>query len=216
MAAWVTFDCFGTLVDWHSGFRSSVAPFARDRTADLIEAYHRFERIVESEKPHRLYGDVLDVSLERAAREVGITLSDADARALTESWALLPVFTDVEPMLAELRSSGFRTGVLTNCDSGLFAQTERAFAAPFDMVITAEAVQDYKPSLTHFRTFQERARPDDWIHVACSWYHDIVPAHALAIRSVWLDRDRTGDDPSMASVRVESAHDVATAIARIL
>ena len=216
MAAWVTFDCFGTLIDWNSGFASILAPFARDKTPALLKAYHRFERLVETEKPHRSYKDVLVTSLLRAAGEVGASISRTQAQSLPDSWSQLPVFADVEPMLTALRGAHYRLGVLTNCDDDLFSRTQQAFARPFDMVVTAEQVRDYKPSLTHFRRFEHLASPDAWIHVACSWHHDIAPARQFGIKCIWLDRDGTGEDSAMASARIQSAADVAATIASLL
>ena len=214
---WVSFDCFGTLVDWHSGFSAVLRPLAGDRTPEVMAAYHRHERLLEAETPHRLYKDVLSTSLARAAAEVGVALTDAEARSLPDSWRTLPVFDDVEPMLAGLRAMGWRLAVLTNCDEDLFAQTEPAFRERFDLVVTAERVKDYKPSPAHFRFFSRSSgvRAGDWVHVACSWYHDIGPARDLGINRVWLDRDGTGEDPATASVHVRSAADVCGAVARI-
>jgi 2-haloacid dehalogenase len=107
--------------------------------------------------------------------------------------------------------------VLTNCDNDLFEQTHRRFSKPFDLVVTAERVRDYKPSLTHFRSFAELSGADqaDWIHVACSFYHDIEPAGRFGVRTVWLDRDNTGEDPAAASAHVTSASEVTAAIRRL-
>ena len=214
---WVTFDCFGTLVDWHTGFAAIVRPLAGQRTADLLRAYHRFERLLEQESPHRLYKDVLATALKRGADEIGLPLSDAEARRLPEAWGSQPVFADVEPMLAALRQSGCRLAVLTNCDDDLFAETHRAFRERFDLVVTAERVRDYKPSLAHFRYFGRStgAVRGHWVHVACSWYHDIAPARELALARVWLDRDRTGEDAGSASACVQTAADVPDAVERL-
>jgi 2-haloacid dehalogenase len=214
---WITFDCFGTLVDWHHGFAAIIGPLAGQRTADVLQAYHRFERLLEQQTPHRSYRDVLTAALQRAAEDVGITVSEADARRLPSAWGTQPVFEDVEPMLASLRKSGCRLGVLTNCDEDLFEMTQRAFRVRFDLVVTAERVRDYKPSLAHFRYFARTtgAGPDNWMHVACSWYHDIAPARELGVRRVWLDRDRSGEDRSSASAYVQSAAAVPDAIARL-
>src|SRR5262245_20997131 len=215
---WVTFDCFGTLVDWNAGFSGLLRQFAGRRTPDLVKAYHRLERLVESDAPHRLYKDVLVTSLRRAADEIGLTVTDSQARTLVDAWGTLPVFEDVEPMLARLRTRGWRLAVLTNCDEDLFQQTHRSFKEPFDMVVTAERVSDYKPSYSHFRFFSRSSGAEnaDWVHVACSWYHDIAPARDLGIRRVWLDRDDTGEDPTTASIRIESASQVSEAIDRLL
>jgi 2-haloacid dehalogenase len=214
---WVTFDCFGTLVDWHTGFAAILRGLVGDKTPELLLAYHRFERQLEAESPHRLYADVLTHALRRAAEEIGVPVSESQARVLPASWGTLPVFDDVEPMLAVLRSMGCRLAVLTNCDDTLFAQTERAFHQAFDLVVTAERVRDYKPSPTHFRFFSRSSgvSHDDWIHVASSWYHDIAPATELGIKRIWLDRDQTGEDATLASAYVRSTTEVADAVARL-
>jgi 2-haloacid dehalogenase len=214
---WVTFDCFGTLVDWNAGFAAILRPLAGDRTPQVMEAYHRFERLLEQETPHRLYRDVLATGLRRAAEAVGLPLSESQTRALPQRWGTLPVFGDVEPMLAVLRADGCRLAVLTNCDEDLFAETQRSFRTPFDLVVTAERVRDYKPSPTHFHHFRRASgvEPGAWIHVANSWHHDIAPARDLGIPRIWLDRDDTGEDPGAASVRVRGAASVADAVRRL-
>jgi 2-haloacid dehalogenase len=195
-----------------------LAPIAGDRTSDMVRAYHASERLVEREAPHRSYKDVLATALSRAAAARGVSLSESDARALQRSWGSMPVFDDVEPMLAELRRNGWRLGVLTNCDDDLFEITHRSFRMPFDLFVTAERVRGYKPAPWHFRAFQQLTRVNhcEWVHVACSWYHDIAPARDLRIRRVWLDRDHTGEDPTTASVRITSASEVCEAIGRLL
>jgi 2-haloacid dehalogenase len=211
---WITFDCFGTLVDWQTGFADLLTPIAGPRTADIVDAYHVSERLVERDTPHRSYKDVLATSLSRAASIRGLRLSDRDARTIERAWGSLPIFDDVEPMLAELRRNGWRLAVLTNCDDDLFEVTHRTFRSPFDLFVTAERVRGYKPAPWHFSAFHQitRVRRCNWVHVACSWYHDIAPARALGINSVWLDRERTGEDASYASARVLSAAELPGAI----
>jgi 2-haloacid dehalogenase len=214
---WVTFDCFGTLVDWNTGFERIVRPLAGAATPAVLAEYHRLERLLEQEKPHRLYADVLATALGRAAQSAGINLTEEQARSLPRSWRTLPVFEDVEPMLAGLRRLGYRLGVLTNCDDALFEKTSSSFRLPFDLVVTAERIRDYKPALTHFRAFAQLTgvAPADWIHVACSWYHDIEPARRLGVTRIWLDRDQTGEDQASASARVGSGADVCAVVERL-
>jgi 2-haloacid dehalogenase len=214
---WVTFDCFGTLVDWQTGFASMIAPLAGDRTADVVRAYHASERVIERETPHRSYKTVLSTALARAANARGVRVSEADTHALERSWGSLPIFDDAESMLAELRRHGWRLAVLTNCDDDLFEITHRRFRQPFDLFVTAERVRAYKPAPWHFRAFQQLTRVNrcEWVHVACSWYHDIMPAHEHGVQTVWLDRERTGEDASYASARVVSASEVSTAVEAI-
>ena len=215
---WITFDCFGTLVNWQAGFANAIRPFAGERTEDVLSAYHAHEAVVEREKPHRSYKEVLVAALARAAKESDLTLSVEAVRALPEAWATMRVFDDVEPMLAELRQRGWRLAVLTNCDEDLFAMTHMQFRAPFDLVLTAERIRGYKPAPWHFLAFERLTRVDrrDWVHVANSWYHDIAPARALGIQHVWLDRDLTGESGVPALAHVHSAADVAQAAGRVV
>ena len=214
---WVTFDCFGTLVDWHTGFAQLLTPLAGHRTADLLQAYHPFERRLENERPHRLYREVLTTALAQAAVHLGIPLSETALHTLPDGWGSQPIFADVEDMLARLRAMECRLAVLTNCDNDLFARTQSTFRQPFDLVITAEQVGCYKPAARHFERFMEvtGVSRSDWVHVACSWYHDIAPARTLGIHRVWLDRDQTGEDERTATVRVVSGADVVPAIQQI-
>jgi 2-haloacid dehalogenase len=201
---WVTFDCFGTLVDWQTGFSAILAPIAGGKIGELLRAYHHFEPLIQAERPHRLYKDVLSRSLLRAAEEVRLELSEDQACILSQQWNSLPVFADVEDALAQLRDSGYKLAVLTNCDDDLFTETQRSFRRPFNLVVTAEQVREYKPSLAHFQRFSRvtNVAHDDWIHVACSWFHDIAPARELGIKRIWLDRDCSKDDPTAASLRI--------------
>jgi 2-haloacid dehalogenase len=199
---WITFDCFGTLIDWHGGFRALLAPLGGGRTGELLDAYHRFERALEAERPHRLYREVLTIGLERAAGEIGLALPPGEADVLARKWGELPLYDDVPAALSALRERGFRIGILTNCDDDLFARTLERFPSPGpDLVVTAQQAGSYKPDLGHFREFERRTgvARRDWVHAACSWFHDIEPARHLGIARVWVDRDRTGDDPTAAS-----------------
>lgn len=216
-ARWVTFDCFGTLVDWNTGFTGILRGVAGDRVADLLTAYHRHEREVEAERPHRLYKDVLATAVRRAATDIGLSVTEEQARSLPQRWGSLPVFADVEPALAGLRAAGYRLAVLTNCDDDLFGETQKAFRHPFDLVVTAEQARDYKPSPTHFRRFFRVSGVEmaDWVHVACSYFHDIAPARDLGIKRIWIDRDRTGEDRSAATVWLPDASELAEAVQKV-
>jgi 2-haloacid dehalogenase len=214
---WITFDCFGTLVDWQAGFAGALRPLAGDQTPALLSAYYAHEAVIERSKPHRSYKEVLVTALALAARECDLTLSVEAVRALPEAWSSMRVFDDIEPMLAELRRRGWKVAVLTNCDEDLFALTHTQFRMPFDLVLTAERIRGYKPAPWHFLAFERLTRVDrrDWVHVANSWYHDIAPARALGIQHVWLDRDLTGESGVPALAHVHSATDVPAAAARL-
>lgn len=214
---WVTFDCFGTLVDWRSGWRRALSPIAGARTDELIEAYHVAEREVEEERPHRLYKDVLRTGLRRGAERLGIALGDDEAEVLARGWGTMPVFGDVGVALGALREAGWKLAMLTNCDRDLFARTLETFPLRPDLVVTAEEVGSYKPALGHFEHFERTtgvARAD-WIHAACSWVHDIAPARSLGLKRIWIDRDRTGHDPAAATRVLPNVVDLPRTVAEI-
>ena len=209
---WITFDCFGTLIDWHAGYRAILAPIAGEKTADLIAAYHSIERTLEPERPHRLYREVLTTGLQQAAHQIGLALPQAEADVVARQWGELPFYNDVPRTLAELRAGGFKIGILTNCDDDLFARTLERFPGPHpDLVVTAQQVRSYKPDLGHFRQFERQTGVDhrNWVHAAVSWFHDIEPARRLGIARIWVDRDRTGHDPAAASHVLANLQDLA-------
>jgi 2-haloacid dehalogenase len=213
---WISFDCYGTLVDWLGGFTAILKPIAGESTSSLLSAYHRCEPQVEAES-YRPYREVLTTTLLRAAREIGMPMTEAQARRLPEQWGKLPIMVDIEATLAELRADGFKLAVLTNCDEDLFAQTQRLFRKPFDLVITAERVRSYKPAPAHFHYFQSKTGADvvHWVHVANSWFHDVAPARELGINCIWLDRESKGADTNGGLLRVTSAAALANALQQI-
>ena len=91
--------------------------------------------------------------------------------------------------------------MLTNCDNDLFAKTLAKFPLKPDLVVTAEMVGSYKPELGHFKRFQQESgvERNNWIHAACSWFHDIAPARRMGVKRIWVDRDKTGHDPAAAT-----------------
>lgn len=194
----MTFDCFGTLVSWQRGFPKILARVAGDRSEELASAYHRYESEIEAGE-YRPYRDVLRTTLRLAAQSIGLPLSEREADVLSQYWNDQPVWEDVGPALADVQRAGWKIAALTNCDNDLFERTKRTLPFSFDAAITAEDVRSYKPALGHFLKFEERGVPRErWVHVACSYFHDVVPAHRFNVRSVWIDRDRTGEDPSAA------------------
>jgi 2-haloacid dehalogenase len=198
---WVTFACFGTLVDWEAWFAEAVAPLAADRVPELARAYLEHERLIERDEAMHSYKDVLVTALVRAAGDLRLPISPADAQLLTRTWGSMRVSDQVEAMLAELRQKGWRLAVLTNCDDDLFEVTHRTFRSPFDLFVTSERVRAYKPARWPFRAFEimTGVARQDWVHVATSGYKDIEPAARLGITYVRLDREGTFN--GFASVR---------------
>lgn len=201
---WVTFDCFGTLLDWQRGFRAILEPVAGNRTDELVHAYHEAELGTEAEAPGRTYKEVLTLTLKRAAEAIGLALDDQGSQCLVNEWRSLPIFPDTEKSLKALRDDGWRLAVLTNCDNDLFSQTRSVFPVPLDHVVTAQDVSSYKPGLAHFERFERDTGVDRgrWVHAAVSWWHDMRPAKELGLRRVWVDRENSGHDASIVTARI--------------
>jgi 2-haloacid dehalogenase len=206
---WVTFDCFGTLIDWQTGFRRVLVAVAGDQVDELVDAYHRAEADTQTEDRFRSYKVVLTTTLRRAADSIDLPLTDAQAEALVTQWGSHPIFPDTLPALREMHEDGWKVAVLTNCDSDLFAKTFPTFDGQVDMVITSAEVGGYKPHLGHFNEFERRTGidRDRWVHAAVSWWHDMRPAKTLGIRGVWVDRENTGQDDSICTAHI---HDMAS------
>lgn len=206
---WVTFDCFGTLMDWQTGFRNALAPIAGDQTEALVAAYHQAEHTTQDEAPTRPYRDVLKLTLQRAADSIGLELDEHDADVLARTWADMPVFPDTAASLDQLHADGWKIAILTNCDNELFEKTAAAFPVKLDMLVTSQEVGSYKPSLGHFKEFEKRSgvAHDRWVHAAVSWYYDMRPAQVLGIKRVWVDRENTGQDASIVTAHI---HDMAS------
>ena len=197
---WLTFDCFGTLIDWRHGIRTTGELLFPGRGQDFLDAYITLEAEVEGEGSFKRYRAVLTETTRRAARQLALDLKPDDATALVSTIPHWPPFADVGPALTELRRDGWRFALLTNCDRDIIALTQRRLPASFDAVVTAEDVSAYKPSPAHFRLFQSTfgSSAAVWIHVAQSYFHDIRPTHELGITRVWVNRQGERDDPSIA------------------
>lgn len=215
MSRWITFDCYGTLADWLGGMRSALRHAVGADAERLLDAYHRHELDVETERPVRRYRDVLAEALRRAAEDEGIPL--ARPSVLADSWGEIPAFGDTAAALGALRDAGWSLAVLTNCDDDLFELTRPKLGVELSEVVTAEQVGAYKPHLAHFHEFAGRtgATRQNWVHAANSWVHDVVPASRLGLITVWVNRDGTAHDPSLASAVVGSMAELPAAIERL-
>ena len=200
----ITFDCYGTLIDWETGIRqafrsAALANGARIENSHVIETYARAERAVE-EEAYRPYRQVLGESASRTARALGWPLEPQRAGFLAESVERWKPFPDTNPALQRLREAGVRLGILSNVDDDLLEATRRHFAASFDVIVTAAQVQSYKPNPAHFVAARELIGNRRWLHAAQSNFHDIVPANALGIPTAWVNRHRQsplpGGDPT--------------------
>jgi 2-haloacid dehalogenase len=212
---WLTFDCFGTLIDWRHGIRTTGELLFPGHGPQFLDAYGALEAEVESELPFRTYKEVLAETTRRAARELSLELNLDDTTALVSTIPYWRTFTDVGPALSKLREEGWKLALLTNCDRDLIALTRRRLPVPFDAVVTAQDVSAYKPNPAHFRHFSSSISPETWIHVAQSYFHDIKPTSELGITRVWVNREGEKDDPSLADWMIFDLAELPAAVGRL-
>jgi 2-haloacid dehalogenase len=187
----ITFDCYGTLIDWETGMLASLRPlFARSSLTDaeLLAHYGEAEARLES-GPYLPYARVLSQSLQEMGQRLGIPVSAKEGDRFAASLTQWEPFADTVAGLQTL-ASRFRLGIISNVDDDLFAVTCKKLAVPFDLIVTAQQVQSYKPSPRNFQEALQRSglRRDEILHAGQSLYHDIAPANALGIMNVWVNR----------------------------
>lgn len=188
----ITFDCFGTLIDWERGAAKAFVDTARKEgvaldQASVISAYDSLERVVQADT-YRRYRDVLPETAQRAASAVGWNLKKEKAGFLIASLPHWPPFNDTNPALERLAAAGCKLGILSNTDDDLLALTCKSLSAPFEILITAQQVKSYKPAHGHFLAARERVGNRSWLHVSQSYFHDVGPALALGIPVAWINR----------------------------
>ena len=217
MDKWLTFDCFGTLIDWRHGIQTTGELLFPGHGQEFLGAYIDLEAEVESGASFKRYRAVLTETTRRAARQLNLELKPDDATALVSTIPYWPPFSDVGPALAELRREGWKLALLTNCDRDIIALTQRRLPASFDAVVTAEDVSAYKPNPAHFRLFQSTfgSSAAAWIHVAQSYFHDIRPTHDLGISRIWVNRQGEKDDPSLADAVISGLGGLPEAVSRL-
>lgn len=189
----LSFDCYGTLIDWESGILASLRSIlgsAGEQSPDdaLLGAYARHEARLEAE-PWRPYRHILREALTATIAERGVAISTAARAPLGGSVADWPAFADSVAALKAL-SQRFGLAVITNCDDDLFDFSDKRLGRPFAWRITAQQVESYKPAPRNFEfALQRIGLPAERIvHVAQSLYHDHVPAQAMGLRTVWVNR----------------------------
>ena len=221
----LTFDCYGTLIDWETGILNVLRPWAREnqvgaKDADLIAAYNTAEAGVQKETPTALYTAVLRSTMDRIAAAWGVAPSASARDALATSVGDWPAFPDTADALRELRRH-CKLVVVSNVDHESFARTSPKLGVDLDGLVTAQDVGAYKPDVRMLRAALDFVRRwdaaiDDVVHVAQSVYHDITPARQMGIATVWVDRQRqcergAGIDPH-PDVHVHSLAELASIV----
>jgi 2-haloacid dehalogenase len=199
----LSFDCYGTLIDWETGIAAVLVPWAARSGLDLgqeelLAAYAAAEEKAEREHPGELYPDILARSFRTVGEELGAPVSEEDAAALAGSVPDWPAFEDSHDALTAL-AERFKLIILSNVDRNSFAGSEERLGVEFTSVLTAQDIGSYKPSPRNFEALAaeiQRLGVDQGkhLHVAQSLFHDHVPAKQAGLPTVWINRrhDRAG------------------------
>jgi 2-haloalkanoic acid dehalogenase type II len=193
----LSFDCYGTLIDWETGITAVLGPWATRcglglDQEQLLEAYAAAEAKAELEHPRERYRDILARSLRSLGEQFGAPVSDEDAAALASSVPDWPAFEDSSDALRSL-GERFKLIILSNIDRVSFAGSQARLAVEFTTVLTAEEIGSYKPSPRNFDALLAEVRrlgvePGRLLHVAQSLFHDHVPAQRAGLATVWINR----------------------------
>lgn len=189
----LTFDCYGTLIDWESGIWEALRPVLANHRSDLpreqgLELYGRLESEAERGE-YREYRAVLRSVLQGFGARLGFAPAEVELQGFSESVKDWPAFPDSAAALQALKRK-YKLAIISNIDDDLFVFSGQRLQVQFDWVVTAQQARSYKPALTNFRLAFARIGlpPHKILHVAQSLYHDIAPAKSLGLSTVWVNR----------------------------
>lgn len=199
---WLTFDCYGTLIQWDEGLHAAVEQIlAKQNSTDvdaetLIKTYDKYEHELEQTPPHRRFRDVAGTGLEMAMKELGLAYAPDDIEILTSNISKMPPFPEVVDALGQLKAMGFKLCVISNTDDDIIAGNVAQLGGHIDRVISAEQAQAYKPSRKTFEFAHDAigAGIADIVHICASPHLDLAAARDVGFRCVWIDRG-TGRKP---------------------
>ena len=198
----LSFDCYGTLIDWESGIISAFTPWlVKSRLkldpVELLCSFAKHEAWIEENRPWLLYPDILARTFQNIAIEYGVHATDHDARKFANSVPSWPAFADSNEALVRLQRH-FKLVILSNVDRKSFIGSSKRLGVTFELVLTAQDIGSYKPSLWNFERLLGEVQHlgitrDQLLHVAQSLFHDHQPAKTLGLSTVWINR-RQGKD----------------------
>jgi len=207
----ISFDCYGTLIDWRLGMKKALRELAEKKNISIDikkapEKYIKIELEVERER-YRKYSEILTISLKRLLKEV--ELNPEEEKIFVNTLPKWPPFPETREVLRELKNRGYKLAILSNIDEDMIKESIDLMGIEFDCVITAEQTRSYKPSLNHWKRMLETDVIENYIcteviydnfcfkipkekilHVAASYVHDIIPAHELGIKTAWINRNK--------------------------
>lgn len=189
----VTFDCYGTLVDWETGISEFLRQLLQEKKARVnVAELVRIREDLDFELVrggYRSYRQILALSLRDAFSKLGIEYAESDGARLAESVPDWPVFDETRPALERLKRH-CRLAIISNIDTDIIEKTKLKIGVPFDLIVTAQQAQAYKPSTVPFELALRRlsAKPQDVLHVSSGFRYDIPPASKMGFRTAWVNR----------------------------
>ena len=189
----LTFDCYGTLIDWEAGILGAIRPLLVAHGAalmdpEILRLYSELEAEAES-SPYQPYREVLREVVRGFGDRLGFRATDEEQQVLPNSLANWNPFPDTVAALRRLKTR-YKLGIISNVDDDLFSASARRLEIDFDYVTTASQARAYKPAIEIFRLAQTKIAilPEHWLHAGQSIHHDIIPAKSLGISTVWVNR----------------------------
>ena len=191
---WLSFDCYGTLIDWETGISDAVAGalYSHDirmSRSEILALFAEVEPQIQQGGGYLEYRRVLRRVVAMMGIKLGVQFSESEMNCLVNTIGSWPMFPDTRDALQAMKGR-YNLAIISNVDDDLFAPTADALEVELDVVVTAQQCGSYKPDHSNFRIAQERMgiEKDRWLHIGESLYHDIAPANELGIASVWVNR----------------------------
>jgi 2-haloacid dehalogenase/putative hydrolase of the HAD superfamily len=196
----VTFDVYGTLIDWEEGVYQAFKKeadrdgFTIDRD-EIIPLFHEISREIEGGS-YELYAEVLRRTALEIAKRIGWPLEPSRSGFLPDSVPRWAPFKESNIQLKKFAGK-FETGLISNVDDKLLGMTRRHIPGDFDLVVTAQQVRSYKPDPAHFKECERRmGSKKGWVHIAASYYHDVEPCVKLKVPVIWVNRNKEVLEPN--------------------
>lgn len=199
----ITFDCYGTLVEWYEELTRAAAQVLEAHGADdvsaaaVVERFSLHSRRLTAGRPYRAFKEILRIGFEQAFGEIGIATDSNELDGMAKAPANMGPHRDV-PEALRLLKTRYKLAIFTNSDDDLIAPTVERIGVPFDHVITAQQARSYKPSreIFEYAYSQMNVRPDETVHVAMGMYTDMKACHELGLRAIWVNRRSEHGNPA--------------------
>jgi len=204
----VTFDVYGTLIDWETGVYEAFAKeaerdgFTLDRD-QLISLFHEIQQEIQ-DNSYELYAEVLRQTASKVAKKLNWPLDPSRLNFLPDSIQRWKPFEETNEQLARIAKK-YKVGLISNIDDRLLGLTRRHLPTDFDLVVTAQQVRAYKPQPQHFKEFHRRiGGKKGWVHIAQSYYHDVTPCLKMKVPVIWVNRKNENIKGRKATAEVEN------------